>query len=116
MASERSPWEKIDRRLEGDQFEIGDRTVQPVVRLTGMRFGAGNDRGEGAGAVVELQPEEAIVRENGTVYSVSLAGSQRKSVGDTVAVGSAIAVGCLSIMLVSRILATKLAIRKSIAA
>lgn len=55
---------KIDRRLEGEPIVVGDVSLRPVARLTGLA-GAGGDRNGGGGGWVTLKPQEVVVRTGG---------------------------------------------------
>lgn len=69
--NELAPIGKLDRELLGEPVPVGTRTLQPVARLTGWSGGQHSGRAGGAGAWLQLQPVEVIVREeDGREYHV----------------------------------------------
>ncbi len=61
---------RIDRRLAGQPIKLGERTVQPVARVTGWGGTAGENAG---GAWLHAKPVEVLVTdENGQIYRVPI--------------------------------------------
>ncbi|MEA3335059.1 MAG: hypothetical protein U9R25_04065 [Chloroflexota bacterium] len=52
---------KIDRRLEGEPLQFGERAVTPVAQLTGRVGSGGGANGSGGGGSLQLSPQEVLV-------------------------------------------------------
>ena len=102
MGQEGSKSEDIDRRLEGEPIQFGERRVQAVGRLKGKTFRAGNEQAGGTGAFITLQPEEVIVDEAGGPRTISLAPASDEPLRALFLAGGAVAGACLVVMFLSR--------------
>ena len=98
------PPAKIDRRFEGEPVHVGDRTVQPVGRMTGKPIRAGGAQGGFSGVVARLQPIEIVVRQGDATQTIPIADPQKASLWGLVMAGLAVCVGCILIMLAARYL------------
>jgi len=54
---------KIESCIEAELVVVGTRTVQPIVRVTGWRFGGDGDGTGPVGALLRMTAREIIVRE-----------------------------------------------------
>lgn len=81
---------KIDRRLEGDPIQVGDTSLQPVVRLTGL-VGYGGGQNGGGGGWVTLKPQEVIVRTGGSEKRLELPDPTAAALRGIMAAGLAVA-------------------------
>jgi hypothetical protein len=107
MGKAESPQTNIDRRFEGEPVQVGDRTVQPVGRVTGKQFGGGNEQGSLSGVLAQLQPLEVVVQEGGQERTIPMADPQRQQLRGIVMTGLAISTGCILLMLTARRLAKR---------
>lgn len=105
MGRNPKPPAKMDRRLEGEPVHVGDRTVQPVGRLTGKPIRAGGAQGGFSGVVAHLQPVEIVVRQGDATQTIPIADAQKAALRRLVMAGLAICVGCILIMVAARSLA-----------
>ena len=54
---------RISERIEGEPLEIRERTIRPVVQLSGWRGTGGDASDDGAGAQLRARPAGVIVLE-----------------------------------------------------
>jgi hypothetical protein len=54
---------RVSERIVGEPFEIGARTIRPVVRVRGWRGTQGDASADGAGAQLRVEPAGVIVLE-----------------------------------------------------
>ncbi len=74
------PSRRIERRLVGEPIPVGERTIQPVARVTGWRGSKQGETGGGAGAWLRVTPVEVMVREgNGTEYRIPITDPTRET-------------------------------------
>ena len=108
MAKDKSRWEDVDRRLEGDPIVVGDRSIRPVGRLTGKRVAAGGGASGGGGLVARLLPEEVVVSESGETYSIALNAQRNEPARAIVMAGAAVSIACLITMFLSRLIVQRI--------
>jgi hypothetical protein len=99
MGDDSAPESGIDRRLEAEPITVGERSVQPVARLTGRRFGSGNEHGSFSAAAVQLKPLEIVVREGEEEYTIPIVEPQREPLRALLITGIAVAAGCVLVMI-----------------
>lgn len=102
-----SPWTAIDKRLEGQPVTMGTATVQPVAQVKGRRIKGGGEQGGGSAVLVQLEPVEVIVTENGQERTIPTAKPQAEPLRGIVMAGGAVAAGCLAVMVVAHRFAKK---------
>ena len=54
---------RISERIVGEPIEIRERTIRPVVRVSGWRGAGGDGSAGGAGVQLRAEPEAAIIHE-----------------------------------------------------
>jgi uncharacterized spore protein YtfJ len=90
---------KIDRLLTGEPLPIGNRTLQPVARLSGWAGGQGSPQGGGGGGWVQLRPVEVIVRAaDGAESRVPVVNANAQATRGMVMAGLAVAGICAAII------------------
>ena len=92
---------RIDRRLEGESIQVGDRIVQPVGRVTGRQINAGGGHGGFSGVKAQLHPLEIIVREGEEEHTIPIEDPQQEPLRGILMAGIAVCVGCILIMLMA---------------
>jgi len=107
MGRDQKPPAKIDRRFDGEPVHVGDRTIQPVGRITGKPIYAGGEQGSFSGVVAQLQPVEIVVRKGDETHTIPIDDPQKASLRGIVMAGLVVGVGCILIMLAARYLAKR---------
>ena len=78
MTEEKMRPNRLDWELVGEPIIAGERTIQPVARLSGWAGGNMSEQGGGAGAWVRVRPVEVVVREaDGTESRVPIVDAER---------------------------------------
>lgn len=99
---------KIEKRLVGDPVAVGERTIQPVARVSGWHGSGGSDAEGGAGTWLRVTPVEVMVRESdGTSYHVPVVNGTRQAMRGMILVALAVAGICWLLMRALRKEATK---------
>jgi len=94
---------KIERQLTGESIRVGERTIQPVARVTGWHGWGGSETGGGAGAWLRITPIEVHVRESdGNEHRVPVTDSTREAMRGIVWSALLIAAVCWLLMLILR--------------
>ena len=99
MAEQDTRPNRIDRELVGEVMPIGDRTIQPVARLSGWACGNSGPHGGGGGGWVQVRPVEVFVREaDGAESRVPVVDANAQAIRGIAAAGLAVAGVCAAIM------------------
>lgn len=107
MGEDSAPGSGIDRRIEAEPITVGERTVQPVARLTGKRFGTGNEQGSFSAMAAQLKPLEIVVRQGEEEHTIPIVEEQREPLRALLITAGAVAAACLIVMFVVRQIARR---------
>lgn len=108
MTGEKEPKGRIDRILAGDSFDVAGYVLEPVAKAAGRYGSGGDERGDGRGAWVRVQPLEMRVRDpGGSEYRVSITDPTDDAVRNMVRMGLIVAAISVVAMLIGSILARR---------
>lgn len=94
---------RIERQLVGEPIRVGERTIQPVARVTGWHGSGGSETDGGAGVWLHVTPIEVVVHESdGNEHRVSVTDPTREAMRGIVSSALMVAVVCWLLMLVLR--------------
>jgi hypothetical protein len=98
----RSP-NRVDRPVQGDPIAVGERTVQPVARVSGWRGSNQSTGAAGAGGWLHITPVEVVVREqDGAEQHIPITDETATALRGIVLAALAVAIPCWAILLILR--------------
>jgi uncharacterized spore protein YtfJ len=101
LAWAHSPVKTIDDELVGEPLRSGQRTIQPIARVTGRIAEGGNRRFHGGGAMLRIIPVAVLVREsNGTEHRIPIGDETRTVLRGILIAAVLVAAVCWTIMLI----------------
>jgi uncharacterized spore protein YtfJ len=105
MAEDSPTPTRIDRRRVGEAIQVGDRTVQPVARVSGRIGAGGSGTAGGAGGMLTVQPVEVLVREaDGAQSTLAIGDPNAQALRGMASAAAAVAVLSGIFMLLARLL------------
>lgn len=96
-----SPVKTIDDELVGEPLRSGQRTIQPIARVTGRIAEGGNRRFHGGSAMLRIIPVAVLVHEsNGTEYRIPIGDETRAVLRGILIAAVLVAAVCWTITLI----------------